>query len=230
MAFYLNEASGEYFTVPNETDYDFINAMSVAFFARHEGLWVNTWEAVVSKGDDAWRLSRYSGGGNRGIHWATEGTSGGGGGSLNWDGTFDDGEWHGVVCTFQSGTPGRKRIILDGVVVAEDLAVTGTILNQADVVWIGNNADSTAREFGGWLDDLRLYNRELSVAEAQGFCTMRGGDGNYVGLVSRWTGSNGPPGTVITSLLDDTGLNNGSPVATPEYAEAPYSGRRRRAG
>jgi len=39
-----------------------------------------------------------------------------------------------------------------------------TILNIG-YVWIGNSTTDTTREWGGALDEIRAYNRELSASE-----------------------------------------------------------------
>jgi len=228
MAVYYDEPSSQYFTIPNESDYDFSTAISLTGWFRHNGLWKNSWENFISKGDSSWRLSRYSGGGNRGIHWATSGTSGGGGGSLNYDGIVDDDQLHFLGVTFQAGSPGSKYIFLDGSYVATDTAVTGTCNTDGFSVLIGENSEQTGRHFDGLMYDWHIYNRQLSFAELTYLWRAHGG-AILNGLVSRWIGNQGAPSVVVASMSDVAVLENDAvPSNSPTWAETPTPVRRRR--
>ena len=229
MAVLYTNASAQYLTVPNESDYDFTAAMSITGWFLHNGLWKATWENIVSKGDGTWRLGRYTSGTGRGIHWATSGTSGGGGGSLNWDGTFDDDAWHFLGVTYLQGSPGSKYIFLDGAYVATDTALTGTVNTDAYQVYIAENSQAVARYFDGLQHDLRIYNRQLSFAELTAIWRQRGGDTVRQGLVSRWVGNQGAPGVVVAGVQDEGSFeNDASPVASPTWDESLVGHRRRR--
>lgn len=213
MAILNVNSQAQYLVAPNEAVYDFTTAMSVSLWFRHVGLWKSTWEAFLAKGDGAWRVTRYSGGGDRGIHWATTGTVPA---ALNWDSVADDDAWHHLVCTFLSGAPGRKYIILDGAIVAADTNVTQTIANTADPLWVGNNSGATTRYLDGYLEDVRVYNRELSLAEAQVIFRGKGSDAIRHGIVSRWVGHDDRPAWgVIDRVTDYAGSNHLWPQGSP---------------
>ena len=212
--------SSQYFSLPNESSFDLTTAITIALFAKHDGAWVSTWEAMVTKGDSSWRLSEYEGDG--GLHWATDGMSTG---HLNWSGTFDDGAWHSVVATLGGG---EKRIILDGTVVAEITGLTGSMTQNDNIVCIGENNGAAGRYFKGWMNDVRIYNRGLSVAEAQAFHAMKGGDDIVEGLLARYLCNEGVPAATASTLLDSTGANNATGNGSPTFAEDPHFGMMRR--
>lgn len=228
MSILLANGSGQYLSLPNEADYDLVTGISITCWMLHTGLWKATWETIIAKGDGQWRLGRLSSGGGRGLHWATSGTS------LNyhnWDGIVDDGLWHFIGATFQSGSPGSKYLFVDGAYVISDPAVTGTIANTAYVAYIGENAQSTGRYFDGILHDVRLYNRGLSFTELMAIWSQNGGDGVHSGMVGRWIGNQGAPGATITGTVRDLGSlqHNATPVASPVWGISNRGSRRRRA-
>jgi hypothetical protein len=118
--------------------------------------WTKTWEAILAKGDDSYRLSR-SGSGNA-THFGCGGTSGN-----YFDGStvVTDNQWH-HVCGVYDGA--RQTIYIDGVL---DTAIpsTGSVTASANNLFIGENSGAAGRHITGLIDDVRLYNRALTVEE-----------------------------------------------------------------
>jgi hypothetical protein len=117
-----------------------------------------SWQAIVSQGDNSWRLHR-SGSSNN-IAWGTNGllpkdiT-----GSVN----VNDGQWHHVAGVYD-GT--QKRLYVDGNLDVSSNS-TGNIDNSSYNVNIGENAQATGRYWDGLIDDVRVYTRALTHEEIQ---------------------------------------------------------------
>jgi hypothetical protein len=126
------------------------------------GCWIKvsafdkTWQAIVTKGDNSWRIHRWSGG--NGINWAHSGLSPLSiGGSTN----VNDGAWHHIAGTYD----GTNRVLyVDGQIDASDTP-TGTISVSTHPVLIGENAQATGRHWSGLIDDVRIYDYGLSREE-----------------------------------------------------------------
>ena len=121
------------------------------------------WQAIVTKGDNSWRLHRSNNTDN--IAWGTSGldptdiT-----GSIN----VNDGEWHHVAGVYD-GT--QKILYIDGNI---DISAntTGSIDGSTYHVNIGENAQQTGRNWTGLIDDVRVYSRALTMDQIKE--TMRG--------------------------------------------------------
>ncbi len=118
------------------------------------------WEAILAKGDNSYRVSRGPQNGNS-VHFGCNGPTGG---NLNATAIVTDNNWHHVACVYDGA---KKLIYIDG---REDsrVASTGQIALSTNALWIGNNSGSTARQYGGLVDDVRIYSRPLSAAEVAG--------------------------------------------------------------
>ncbi|TKJ38870.1 MAG: hypothetical protein CEE38_04005 [Planctomycetes bacterium B3_Pla] len=138
----------------------------------------NTWEAILSKGDSAYRVSRGGGDGDA-THFGLSGTSAGGGnGWFNGNTLVTGGDWHHFAGTYDGA---EGRIYIDGVLDATTEA-TGQINIEPENFWIGNNSQNTDRFFHGMLDDVRLYNKALSALEIKDLVSppAAGGAGNVI--------------------------------------------------
>ena len=78
------------------------------------------------------------------------------------------GDWYFAAGTYDSAS-GEMALYLDGVLLGTTQhAVGGDLDVDASIpVWLGANG-STARYFDGTLDDIRVFNRALSLAEISG--------------------------------------------------------------
>ncbi|MBM4026200.1 MAG: hypothetical protein FJ280_12460, partial [Planctomycetes bacterium] len=128
--------------------------IKVAVFSR-------TWETILAKGDNSYRMSRSSTGGvaaGNSIHFGCNGPTGG-----NLDATtiVTDNAWHHVVLVYD-GT--NKIIYIDG---REDarVASTGQINESTHPVLIGENAQAIGRYLKGLVDDVRIYNKALTLEQ-----------------------------------------------------------------
>ncbi|MCK4291750.1 MAG: LamG domain-containing protein, partial [Planctomycetes bacterium] len=131
-----------------------------------------TWQAIVTKGDNSWRIHRWSTG--NGINWAHTGLSPlSMGGSTN----VNDGAWHHIAGTYD----GTNRVLyVDGQVDASDTP-TGTVSTSTHPVRIGENAQATGRFWSGMIDEVRIYNYALTLNE---IVSVRGLGTVYVPVTS----------------------------------------------
>ncbi|MFH2142107.1 MAG: DUF2341 domain-containing protein, partial [Bacteroidota bacterium] len=77
-----------------------------------------------------------------------------------------DGNWHNVVITYDGS---NVRFFIDGVQDGSDVPASGQIDNDAVNVVIGSYAAGTPYTFIGNIDEVRIYNRSLSLNEIQAY-------------------------------------------------------------
>ncbi|MCP4612216.1 MAG: LamG domain-containing protein [Planctomycetes bacterium] len=163
----------DYLDCGNSDSLQIQEAITITFWFQVEAF-QNTWEAFMSKGDSAYRVSRGGGTGD-GTHLGISGTgAGGGNGWFNGPTVITGGDWHHFAGTFD-GTEGR--IYVDGVLDATTPAADGPINIEPENLWIGNNSQNTSRQLHGLLDDMRIYTRALNEVEILG--VMAGGGAEY---------------------------------------------------
>ncbi len=124
----------------------------------HVGTFTRPWQAIVTKGDSAWRLHRFDQ--TDRIAFGTSGLSPEAP-DLPSTRPLRDNAWHHVVGVYDGRA---KYLYVDGVLDAWQPA-TGTIAsNNADIM-IGNNAEQPARGWNGYLDEVAVYDRALTADE-----------------------------------------------------------------
>ena len=133
--------------------------------------WINVsqfdrpWQAIVSKGDNAWRIQRNNEADT--LEFACTGLDIPGGndyGSLFGTRAITPGRWHHVAGVYDGS---RMSLYVDGVLDASQQA-TG-IVNTNDVrVQIGANTDMQDRFWNGMIDEVRLYNYGLDAGAIAG--------------------------------------------------------------
>jgi hypothetical protein len=112
-----------------------------------------TWETILGKGDDSYRMSRGPGDGDS-IHFGANGT----GDNLNANTIVTTDTWRHVALVY-NGTD--KIIYIDGV---EDVraASSGNINSSGYDFVIGQNSQAAGRFLTGLIDDVQIYNKALS--------------------------------------------------------------------
>jgi hypothetical protein len=118
-----------------------------------------TWETIISKGDNSYRMSRGPGTGNS-IHFGANGPSGGNLSALT---TVTTNTWRHVALVYDGA---NKIIYIDG---AEDarVATAGAINVSTYSLYIGENSQARSRNLTGVVDDVRIYNKALMPADIQ---------------------------------------------------------------
>ncbi|MEK7654626.1 MAG: LamG domain-containing protein [Patescibacteria group bacterium] len=161
------DGSNDYVTIADHATLDLTGSVSMAVWVKHTSSTFKDWEAIFTKGDSAYRLHlcgniTFCGGSptDDAFSVAITGT-----GCSN-NGTTSTvvpalNRWYHVVATYDGSA---AKIYIDGVLDAET-ACTGSISTNAHALYIGENAESTGRQWTGEIDEARLYNRALSAAE-----------------------------------------------------------------
>jgi len=155
---------------------DYVNSLNRPSFNLTNKITVTAWievnkfdkkyQAIVTKGDNSWRLARASGTDN--IEFACNGTATTrwtGWGEVPWSvsGTtgVNDNKWHHIAGVFDGA---GLYLYIDGVLEAAKGAGNSIDISNHDVC-IGTNAQVPGREWNGLIDDVRIYNYALSQAE-----------------------------------------------------------------
>lgn len=113
-----------------------------------------TWQAIVAKGDNSWRLCRNGMGAGNGIHFACTGLASP---YLHGNIPVDDGQWHHVAGVYD-GT--LLSLYVDGKLdVSRE--TKGTVNPSEYPVWIGDDAQAGKRGWKGMIDDVRVYDCAL---------------------------------------------------------------------
>lgn len=150
----FNGAS-EQVEIPNESFYDSLTtAITISCWFRVE-TFDTPWQALVTKGDNSWRVHRHLTGNV--LTFTITGTSN----SLSATTEVNDGLWHHIAAVYDGSF---KYIYIDGV-LDNSVASTGTIKSNDYAIGIGENIQHNTREWEGDIDDVRIYNKGLSSSE-----------------------------------------------------------------
>ncbi len=139
----------------------------------------------------------------------------------------DGGEYH-IVMTWDSST-GTCNVYQNGVLITSGGTTTGDITNTFSSLARVEDTGGTPRYLDGTLDDVRVYDRVLTAAEAAAIHAQHGGDSIVYGLVHRWLFDEDYPGQVASGAgqnIDVAGGNDGTPTASPVFAESSLRARR----
>jgi|GEM_PF-578011 len=178
-------------------------------------VWINwratgaTWQTVIAKGDNAWRLARggdtqtmdfgFTAGGDRG--WQAARTAS----------EVPLGEWHHVSATYDI-IEGAK-IYLDGVLEGTNPDTAGITVGDYPV-FIGDNSQQTGRFWDGLIDEVAIYSRVLTPGEVVYLAGQRSTPAppSAEGLVAYYALEN--------DVLDGSGNgNDGTIMGDPTFVE-----------
>ncbi len=148
------DGDGDYVDLGNAADFDIVHRITLCAWVKVNAFDTD-WQAIIAKGDTAWRLSRDQG---NNVHFGCTGL---------WPewvrGSVDvnDGQWHHVAGVYDGG---ELRLYIDG---ALDVSARtrGLINVNTYPVYIGENAEEPGRAWNGLIDDVRIYDYALSEAE-----------------------------------------------------------------
>ncbi len=159
----------DYVAVGGESTFDTTGAMTVACWIK-VGAFNKQWQAIITKGDTAWRLTRDDT--NNGVAFSCNGLTTPLVASLT---SVNDGQWHHVVGVY---TGSQLLIYVDGA-LNNSVNSSGAVSTNNTAVRIGANAAAAGREFNGALYDARVYGRALSATEVSTIY-------NLTGLLAQW--------------------------------------------
>ena len=168
------------------------------------------WQAVVTKGDNAWRLHR-----NNGTNFMGFGTTGLSNVDLAGTTDVNDGKWHYVAAVYDAST-GMKYLFVDGRVDGS-ASVTGTLGTNTYDVLIGENAQIGSRQWRGDIDEVRIWSVPRTSQEIRQdmFTTLTGAQD---GLVSYWQFNEGTGTTAADSVSEFNATLSGTPDWITSYA------------
>ena len=152
------DGTDDFVAIPNEGQFDIAGSITVSAWIR-VGSFSKPWQAIVTKGDRAWRLHRA--GRTQNVGFACSDLSRGEVGDLLGSSDVADGGWHHVAGVLDGNT---ISIFVDGALDAS-AASSPNISDNDYAMLIGANAQARGRLFQGLIDDVRIYDRALSVTE-----------------------------------------------------------------
>lgn len=148
----------DFVAIPNEEAFDIAGNVTVSAWIRVESF-TKSWQAIVTKGDRSWRLHRA--GATRSVGFACTDLSRNEIGDLFGERNVADGHWRHVAGVLDKN---KIAIYVDGALDASAESSPKITVNGYSVL-IGANDQSKGRLFKGLIDDVRIYDRALSVDE-----------------------------------------------------------------
>lgn len=153
------DGTDDFVSIPNESSFDITGSVTVSAWIRVESF-TNSWQAIVTKGDRAWRLHRASS--RKSVGFACSDLSRDQVGNLLGETDVADSQWHHVAGILDGTT---ASVFVDGALDASAESFSPNISVNDYSVLIGANSQITGRLFHGLIDDVRIYDRALSVDE-----------------------------------------------------------------
>jgi Concanavalin A-like lectin/glucanases superfamily len=141
--------------------------ITLAAWVRHSKASFKNWETLLAKGDSAYRLHLNGGCDMNGIKTANAFTFGLNGGCDSAD--LSSGvvpvanQWYHVVGTYDGAT---IKIFVNGA-LTNSQPLADDIKSNATPLFIGENADSTGRNWSGDIDEVKIYDQALQDNEVQ---------------------------------------------------------------
>ena len=151
------DGTNDYVSISNESNFDFYFKMTLEAWIKNDAF-DKEWQAIITKGDGAWRLERY--GTTNHLNFGTTGTI-----PIDLEGTtnVNDGQWHHIACVMNGL---RKYLYVDGQLDATN-PIIGDIDRTNDLLYFGENSGNTGRNFDGLIDEVRIWNIDRTAAEIQ---------------------------------------------------------------
>lgn len=143
------DGSNDYVFVSNNSAFNFGGSSFTIEAWIKVNSFTKDWQALITKGEDAWRIHRYVN-----TNYIAFGTAGSPSNDLVSTISVNDGKWHHIAAVYDGS---QKRLYIDGV-LDNSYTKSGISFNTADPVWIGNNYGSQSRHWHGNIDEVRIWN------------------------------------------------------------------------
>jgi len=154
------DGDGDYVDLGNDSRFNLTSQITVAAWIKVDAFDCQ-YQAIITKGDDSWRLQRNGAEGS--IEFACTGAfvPGAQVGCLFGTVSVNDGRWHHVAGTYDGS---MICLYVDG---EHDIGsnADGSIEVNDYNLFIGANAEKPGRNFKGSIDDVRIYSYALSAEE-----------------------------------------------------------------
>jgi tetratricopeptide (TPR) repeat protein len=122
------------------------------------------WQTVLAKGDTSWRISRRQNTNVLHFAWGYPAKKNDESFYINGTRNVNDDAWHHVVAVHDGAS---ARLYIDGVEDASTTAPCAIRTNNSKVSIGTNSSTSSAREWNGLIDDVRIYNTAFSLNEVK---------------------------------------------------------------
>ena len=162
------DGSSAYVSVPDSPALDLTDGVSMAVWVRHNASPLKNWEAIVAKGDSAYRLHLNGGCGipdtlpGNTSHGFTLGLNGGcNGADLNSNVVPTPGVWYHVAATYDRSV---MRVYVNGTLTSS-ANYTAAINTNNFNLFIGENSQQRNRYWDGDIDELTIWDGAVSAAE-----------------------------------------------------------------
>lgn len=162
------DGSSSYVEVPDSPEIDITDGIGMAVWVRHNATPLTDWEAILAKGDSAYRLhlnggcsiaDSLPGNTRRGF---TFGLNGGcGGADLNSNVVPSPGVWYHIAATYDGA---QMRLYIDGSLVTSASYSEPINTNNFDL-FIGENSQRRGRYWDGDIDELTLWDGAITAAD-----------------------------------------------------------------
>jgi len=149
------DGDGDYIRCPNEPAFDITGPITLCAWVKTTN--TDTKKTILAKHDVTWRIRLHNGNfelvlpGLSGVPWFT--VSGG---------FVSNNQWHHVTGVFDGIS--EARVYIDGEMVSAQEAL-GILQTNEYPVAIGRNALWPDRDFEGFIDDVRIYNKALTTEQ-----------------------------------------------------------------
>ena len=163
------DGDGDYVNYGNNPAFDITNSITITAWIKVD-TFDKGWQAVVTKGDTAWRLQRERE--TDALQFACTGIDvpGDAYGSVKGKRNVNDGKWHHISGVYDVT---KMYQYVDGELDVSASA-TGSIDTNGWEVLIGENSQWPGREWNGLIDDVRIYSYALSEAEIKALYAGKG--------------------------------------------------------
>lgn len=179
------------------------------------GSFTRSWQTILAKGDSSYRLSRSGGpssaGDGNALHFAIGPYADQ---YVHVDGAVvvTDDQWRHVAAVYDGS---RVAIYVNGV-LDKAAAGSGPIGDSSYNVFIGENSEKRGRCLSGLLDDVRIYDRALSIEEVRQLMSGDSGSTDSTGLVENFSFER--PGTVTIKGWNGEGVAGTPTVDIPGWS------------
>ena len=162
--------SGDKVVLPEQERFNFTGPFSVAVWFKVAGF-TKYHQGLVTKGDFSWRLQQRDATNTLGFFTNAAGQDDRSIVRANGDTEIADGRWHLAVGVYEPAADlVHLRLYVDGRLDAEQQS-PWRLRQTDDPVWLGANSGYPGLEFQGWIDEVAIFARALSAAEAAAMFT-----------------------------------------------------------
>lgn len=195
------DGSSSYVKVPDSGRLNFKGTFTIEALVKFSKF-DKTWQAILTKGDDSWRLHRY--GNTNKISFGTSGLSNN---ELASKQILKVGQWYHIAAVYT----GKKKLIYINGEPDNAIDVTGKLDASNYPTMFGDNAERPGRRLNGCIGEVRIWNaaRSNAAIQADMYLKLSGKERNLNGC---WRFEQGYGNTAV----DICGKNHGI-IQTPAW-------------